>query len=268
MRILTTFGLAAAATLAATLCASAASSAWHDSEGGRIRLVTSGQPDAAGRLEGVLEVALKPGWKTYWRDPGDSGVPPQLDVSASTNISQAALSFPAPRRHEDGYGGWAGYDHPVSLPVVFTLATPGSPAVIYANVFLGMCETICIPVQASLKLDPSSAPDDAGDTALVQAGFSALPAEAKADFGAKALPGSHETLVVEATAPGKASAVDLFVAGENGYMFGPPSREESDGRITFRIPVLDRPAAPPAGAGLPYTLTGETGAVQGLLPYP
>ncbi len=191
-----------------------------------------------------------------------------FDVSASTNVSRAALSFPAPRRHEDGYGGWAGYDHPVSLPVVFTLAAPGSPAVIDANVFLGMCETICIPVQATLKLDPAAAPDDASDTALVKAGFSALPAEAKAGFGAKALPGTHETLVVEATAPGKPSAVDLFVAGENGYMFGPPSREESGDRITFRIPVLDRPAGPPTGAGLPYTLTGETGAVQGLLPYP
>jgi DsbC/DsbD-like thiol-disulfide interchange protein len=268
MRYLITFGLGAAATLATTLSAPAASSAWHDSEGGRIRLVTSGEPDQAGRLEGVLEIALKPGWKTYWRDPGDSGVPPQLDVSASTNIDHAALSFPAPRRHEDGYGGWAGYDHSVSLPVVFTLAAPGAAALIDANVFVGMCETICIPVQATLKLDPTSAPHDADDAEVVSAGFSALPAEAKTGFGARTLPGDHETLIVEATAPGKPSAVDFFVAGEDGYMFGPPSRQESDGKVTFRIPVLDRPSTAPNGSGLPYTLTGETGAVQGLQPYP
>lgn len=268
MHTLLTLGLGAAATLSTTICAPAASSAWHDSEGGRIRLVTSGNADASGRLEGVLEVALKPGWKTYWRDPGDSGVPPQLDISASTNISTATLSFPPPRRHDDGYGGWTGYDHPVALPIVFKLAAPDSPAGIHADVFLGMCETICIPVKATLKLDPASAADDAGDAAMVKAGFSALPGEAQADFGAKALPGSQDMLVVEATAPGKPSAVDLFVAGEDGYMFGPPSREEGAGKITFRVPVLSRPSIPATGAGLPYTLVGETGAVQGLLPYP
>ncbi len=263
-----TIALGIAVQFAAVLPAVASSSAWHDSEGGRVRLVTSGRPDAQGRLHGALDIALKPGWKTYWRDPGDSGVPPQLGITASTNVSRAEMSFPAPRRHDDGYGQWAGYDHSVSLPVTFTLAAPQKKATIDADIFIGICETICIPVQATLKLDPAAAPDDASDTALVKAGFSALPAEAKAGFGAKALPGTHETLVVEATAPGKPSAVDLFVAGENGYMFGPPSREESGDRITFRIPVLDRPAGPPTGAGLPYTLTGETGAVQGLLPYP
>ena len=43
---------------------------------------------------GVLDIDLKPGWKTYWRDPGDAGVPPQLDVSASTNVAGAELRFP------------------------------------------------------------------------------------------------------------------------------------------------------------------------------
>ena len=49
-----------------------------------MRLVTTGSRDADGRLEGILDIELKPGWKTYWRDPGDAGVPPTIDVSAST----------------------------------------------------------------------------------------------------------------------------------------------------------------------------------------
>ena len=89
-----------------------------------MRLVTSGKADEAGRIQGVLDIELKPGWKTYWRDPGDAGVPPQIDVSASTNITDAAFSFPPPQRHDDGYGKWAGYNHPVSLPVTFTLSSP------------------------------------------------------------------------------------------------------------------------------------------------
>lgn len=257
------------ALLAATAPALASSSAWYDSEGGRIRLVTSGVPDQDGRLQGVLEIALKPGWKTYWRDPGDSGVPPQIDIAASTNIGHATLAFPAPRRHDDGYGSWTGYDHPVSLPVSFTLASPGKPAAIEARVFLGVCETICIPVQATLELDPSADPDNAADAVRVRTGFAALPDPATAGFGARPSPASdHEMLVVEAEAPGAPSSVDFFVAGENGYMFGPSVRSEQDGKITFRVPILDRPATKPAGDGLSYTLTGQTGAVEGLLPFP
>lgn len=257
------------AFLAATsLPALASSSAWHDGEGGRVRLVTTGKPDAQGNIKGVLEIVLKPGWKTYWRDPGDSGVPPQFDASASTNVSHALLSFPAPQRHDDGYGLWSGYDHSVSLPVVFTLSSPGAATTIDAQIFLGMCETICIPVQATLKLDPASDPDNADDAAVVKAGFAALPGAPKADFEAKLLPGDHETLEVQAVAPGDPKAVDLFVAGADDYMFGAPQRSESDGKIVFNVPILDRPTTTPIGGGLHYTLTSSTGAVQGLLPYP
>jgi DsbC/DsbD-like thiol-disulfide interchange protein len=265
LRILAT---GVAAMLAAALPASASSSTWHDSEGGRIRLVTSGQPDQAGRLHGVLDIVLKPGWKTYWRDPGDSGVPPQFDVSASTNVSHASLSFPAPRRHADSYGLWSGYDHSVSLPVVFTLTSPGSATAIDAHVFLGVCETICIPVQATLTVDPASDPDNVDDAALVKAAFAALPAMPDAGFEARPLPGDHETLMVEAVAPGDPTSVDFFVAGGDAYMFGPPVRSENNGKVTFKVPILDRPTATPTGGGLHYTLTSAGGAVQGLLPYP
>ena len=99
----------------------------------------------------MLEIDLKPGWKTYWRDPGDAGVPPTLDASASSNIASAELSFPAPHRFDDGFAIWAGYKEPVSLPVAFTLTDARQPATIDAKVFLGICETICIPVQATFS---------------------------------------------------------------------------------------------------------------------
>ena len=66
----------------------ASSSSWYASEGGRIRLVTTGKPDSAGRIQGVLEIALKPGWKTYWRDPGDSGVT-KADGIGQNDLSQS-----------------------------------------------------------------------------------------------------------------------------------------------------------------------------------
>ena len=103
----------------------ASSSDWFETEGARVRLVTTGEPDADGMLRAFSTSSSKPGWKTYWRDPGDAGVPPTVDVSGSTNIAGAKLDFPPPQRHDDGDFQWAGYDHPVALPVAFTLKSPG-----------------------------------------------------------------------------------------------------------------------------------------------
>ncbi len=260
--------LATALPLAFSLPAAASSSAWFQSEGGQVRLVTSGAPDQKGRIQGALEIVLKPGWKTYWRDPGDSGVPPQLDAAASTNIAGADLAFPAPQHHDDGYGQWAGYDRSVSLPVAFTLADPKQKATIDADIFLGMCETICIPVQTRLALDPAADPDNAEDAKTVKAALAALPAAGTTGFGATILPGDHETLVVEAHLPGDPASADLFVAGADDYMFGAPERQDRDGRVVFSVPILDRPTTTPTGEGLHYTLTGPDGAVAGFLPYP
>jgi DsbC/DsbD-like thiol-disulfide interchange protein len=268
MRHFKTLALGVVLGLGAGLPAQASSSAWYNSEGGKVRLVTSGKPDEAGKIHGVLDIALKPGWKTYWRDPGDSGVPPQLDISGSTNIADARLSFPAPQRHDDGYGKWAGYDRPVSLPVTFTLSAPGQPATIDADIFLGICETICIPVQTRLAVDPASDPDNMADSALVKTAQAMLPSPARSDFGIRVLPGDHETLVVEAHSPGNRDAIDFFVAGERNYMFGAPVRSEKDGKLVFSVPILDRPSATPKDGGLYYTLTSAEGAVDGLLPFP
>ncbi|UDL91676.1 hypothetical protein LGH82_10805 [Mesorhizobium sp. PAMC28654] len=250
------------------LPAIASSSTWYISEGGKVRLVTTGKPDEAGRIQGILDISLKPGWKTYWRDPGDAGVPPQIDISASTNIAEAQLSFPAPQRHDDGYGKWAGYDYPVSLPVTFRLSAPKDAAVIDADIFLGICETICIPVQTRLTVDPAADPDNADDAALIKAAVTALPTPARPDFGINVLPGDHETLIVEASFPGSPEAADFFIAGEQDYMFGAPARSEKDGKLIFTVPILDRPSTTPAGGGLHYTLTSAAGAVEGLLPFP
>lgn len=268
MQSLKVLALSAAVGCGTGLPAAATSSIWYDSEGGKVRLVTSGKPDTAGRIHGVLDIALKPGWKTYWRDPGDAGVPPQIDISASTNIANATLSFPPPQRHDDGSGKWAGYDHPVSLPVTFTLSAPNEPAVIDADIFLGICETICIPVQTKLTIDPSSDPDNVEDAALVKAALATLPAPANPDFGVNILPGDRETLIVEASFPGNAKAADFFVAGELGYMFGVPARSEKDGKLVFTVQILDRPTSTPTDGGLYYTLTTAAGAVEGLLPFP
>lgn len=238
----------------------AASSSWEVAEGGRVRLVTSGPPDASGHLRGALQIDLKPGWKTYWREPGSSGVPPSIDTSPSPHVLSAILDFPAPERHFDGDLPWAGYGHPVSFPVTFTVE-PGSHAPVEVDVFVGICETICIPLSARLTLDPFASSDDAADAARVENAFDAVPPAASDGFGLTLREAVDGKAVFEATLPAGALDADLFLAAE-GYVFGLPERQDSGGRTVFSVPV-ERPDRP-QGAIL-YTLVTSAGAVSGQL---
>ena len=248
--------------------AHSSSTDWFEAQGGRIRLVTTGMPDAQGRLKGILDIHLDTGWKTYWRDPGDAGVPPSLNLTGSTNVSGAEVSFPAPQRHDDGYSLWAGYDRSLALPITFHIASPDKPAVISADVFLGICEAICIPVHANFTLDPASAPDDPADATSVARAIQALPMAARSDFGATIVGQDDKTLLVAAALPFGASSAELFLAGDDGYVFAAPKRNEKNGKTVFSVEVLDRPALNPAAGGLHYTLVTDRGAVSGILPYP
>lgn len=257
--------------LTATLFAASASAAfsassdWFEMEGARIRLVTTGEPDAQGLLKGTLDIALKPGWKTYWRDPGDAGVPPMIDVPA--NVLDAELSFPAPQRHDEGDFQWAGYDYPLGLPVTFTIKGAAALQPITADVFLGVCEAICVPVQARLSVDPGQGPENAGDKALVEAAFNAIPKPATEEFGVKVVskPGDTDVLL-EAAFPGNPDTAELFLAGGDGYSFTTPVRTIRNGKTYFET-IVSLPARLGTGPGLHYTLVTDTGAVNGLLPY-
>jgi DsbC/DsbD-like thiol-disulfide interchange protein len=250
----------------AAVPAHGASSNWLEAEGGRVRLVTTGLPDAQGRLKGALQIDLAPGWKTYWRDPGDAGVPPALDLSASSNLSDATFSFPAPVRFEDVGSTSNGYKAPVALPVTLSLQDRTGP--LTASAFVGICESICIPVQGELTLDPAEGAHDEADASVVAAAQDALPAKARPEFGVQLVEATADSITVAASFPGDTGTVDIFFAGENGFVFGVPEKRVTDHAVLFTVPILDRPATTQADTGLAYTLTTAAGAVEGLLAIP
>jgi DsbC/DsbD-like thiol-disulfide interchange protein len=261
---------AASAVSAMLSAAHGSSSDVFEADGATLRLVTSGFADGNGQLRGAIEIRLDPGWKTYWVEPGASGVPPRIDVGDSINASSAKIHFPAPEWHVDAYGAWAGYGEPVVLPVTFDIDDPALFSVIEAELFLGICESICIPVQARLTVEPGSDPDDAGDAALVEAAFDALPGEAHDGFGITEARLAGEVLVVKASVPAAgADANALFLAPERGYVFGVPKTlgRDREGE-TFEVPVLSVPAGEPAGVAVSYTLTSGGAAVAGVFTLP
>lgn len=255
-------------TALAGLPAWAGSSDWHHVEGGSLRLVTGSAAEPGGLLRGALEIRLRPGWKTYWMDPGSSGVPPTLEAVAGGRPVAVDIAFPAPQRFDDGYGEWAGYDHSVVLALTFRLPKGEDvPDMLEASAFLGLCETICIPVKADFVVEKQGAEDaDAHDT-IVAAAFGALPDPARPGFEATIVARAGGALEIEVSAPADARVLDIHIAGDSRHTFGEPVRHEQDGRTTFSLPVLGK-QKPSADAQFPYTLVTSSGAVSGVLRLP
>ena len=247
----------------------AASSQWQASEGGSVRIVTSGLPDAQGRLLGALDIKLKPGWKTYWSNPGPSGIPPAIDLSRSPHIKSAELAFPAPVRVHDGDTQWAGYKQSVRLPVTFTLDKADTVTLVDVDVFLGICETICIPFQASFTFDPGSDADNQSDAFAVQMAHASLPAPANDAFGIEAVRRTDDKLVLDAKLPAHAGDAELFIDHDKSHLFGTPTlSHQNAGNAEFAVEITSPSADTLAQSWLRYTLVANGQSVAGRIRIP
>src|ERR1700682_2232265 len=126
-------------------------SPWQRDGHSAVRLLAGSRSGAV--LLGGIAVQLQPGWKTYWRTPGDSGVPPRFDFSKSENIEAVTVLWPAPTKFDDGAGGHSlGYHNQVVLPLRIVAKSADKPVTLRADINYAVCEKLCIPVQANAEL--------------------------------------------------------------------------------------------------------------------
>ncbi|HQY43436.1 MAG TPA: protein-disulfide reductase DsbD family protein [Paracoccaceae bacterium] len=121
-----------------------------------------GWQTADGRQMSALHIVLTPGWKTYWRSPGEAGIPPVFDWAGSDNVAAVALHWPRPQVFDlAGYRTLA-YPGELILPVEITPARPGEPVTLRLKADIGVCEEICVPVTIELSADlaRTDAPDN------------------------------------------------------------------------------------------------------------
>ncbi|NDV85957.1 hypothetical protein GTW51_04495 [Aurantimonas aggregata] len=254
MRLLETCRFAATAIGILAAMGSAEARSVSAAEPMTVRLATA-PAGADGSVRGALILDLAPGWKTYWVDPGASGIPPTIDFTATEGLAHADLHFPAPQRFGEGLARANGYRH--SLAVAFVLAPETGAALgpVAASVLLGVCREICVPVQATLTTAEA-------DSAAVQAAFSALPVRGEASALASATL-SGDMLAVAITRPETDEAdvsdhaADLFVAGPAGWYFDEPGAPARHGdELVFQVPVLERPrgeTGPPERVDVVFT---------------
>jgi DsbC/DsbD-like thiol-disulfide interchange protein len=126
-------------------------SAWQRAAHSAVRLLAGSRSGPV--LLGGIAVQLDPGWKTYWRTSGDSGVPPRFDFSKSDNVEAVTVLWPAPTKFDDGAGGFSlGYHNQVVLPLRIVPKSTDKPVTLRADINYAVCEKICIPVEASTEL--------------------------------------------------------------------------------------------------------------------
>ena len=229
---------------------------WAPSLKSEARLIADGSGQAGFQIE------LSPGSITYWRDPGDAGVPPTFDFSRSTNVASAEVDFPAPGRIAESDGSEAfGYQRGVVFPIRVQAADPSRPVTLALDANYAVCEKICLPARAALELNlPKGV---------------ATPYAAEIDAARRLIPKREDAaaLGIDLTAMRERnwrlclpveSGVrrDLFVEPPAGWWLTAKSQEAEAGRDCFALVLREAPADAAFPAEVRATITGGEGAVE------
>src|SRR6266568_5917834 len=237
------------------------SSPWQRDAYSAVRLLAGSR--SGGVLLGGIAFQMQPGWKTYWRNPGDSGVPPRFDFSKSENIEAVTILWPAPTKFDDGAGGHSlGYKNQIVLPLRIVAKNADKPVTLRAGINYAVCEKLCIPVEANTELAFTSVASTE-DSAL-SAALDTVPKPANVgDPNPLTIRDVKRDgklgVLVDVVAP-DASEVNLFVEGPTPDWSLPMPKLLEGGpagvkRFSFDLEGLP-PGASPEGAALKLTLVG------------
>ena len=138
--------------------------------GPAVLTILPGWQTESGTNLAAFEISLEPGWKTYWRAPGDSGIPPRVDWKGSTNVGAVEFHWPRPGIFDELGTRTVGYKDRLVLPVEFTPKNPGKPITAAGELEIGVCLDVCVPMsfRFSAELPQAGSPDRQIQNALAQ----------------------------------------------------------------------------------------------------
>ena len=201
---------------------------WTGQKNGRVRLLASVLDPTGGasaKLYAGVHIQLTSGWKTYWRQPGEAGVPPSFDWAGSENLGEARVLYPVPHRIVDAGMTSLGYKSEVVFPVEIVPRALDKPVALKLAIEYGVCKDICIPAEARLSLDVPAALAAIADAngALLRAHLAQVPRPTAAGWpsvtGFKAeLTGATPRLTIDALFPKGSDGADVLIEVPGGEL--------------------------------------------------
>ncbi len=247
------------ALLALSIPAQAAepfASDWAPSLKSKARLIADGAGQAGFQIE------LAPGAITYWRDPGDAGVPPTFDFSRSANVASAEVDFPSPKRIGEPDGSVAfGYERGVVFPVRVRAVDASKPVTLAIDANYAVCEKICLPAHAALEMNLPQGVATPWSAEVERARAMVPVAKGSAALGIDlaAQEGRNWRLCLPSE-PG--AGRDLFVEPPTGWWLTAKPQGSEAGRDCFALALREAPNDVKFPGTVKATITGGEGAVE------
>ena len=261
------------ATVAIAQSTPVAASDWNELEMVSTRLVSA--LNGTGSEEAVLlgfQVKLAKGWKTYWRSPGDSGLPPRFNWQGSTNVNRVTLMWPVPMAFDSGGFLTWGYEDEVIFPMKVELKEAGKPLSLKLNVDFGVCEDVCIPFKQSFALDlPAGTASPSLMSAALNRAVARVPKSADETPEIDSITmvvQADNTLEFKAVSSGDFKDPVLILEGEDGDFFNVQGVSISADHKTVRFSVVAdvvRKSAKLSGRVLFVTLFDDAFAAEDIV---
>lgn len=254
------------------MAAAGDASAWQQRPHVALRLAAAAFEQGSERAPwAVVELRLDPGWKIYWRSPGDAGIPTTIDWSGSANLRSIETRWPRPKRARIWNVDTVGYGGEVAFPAALELADSQAKTALRVRVAYGVCREICIPDEAVLTLDvPPTGWAAPGVAERIRAALARVPdrgGETAWRLTQVAL--RDDKLRVEAESAEPLAAPDLFVEGPREARFGATIAMLGADRhkVRFEIPV-EGLAAGTSGLILTFVDGGRAFERRASVPFP
>lgn len=228
-----------------------------------------------GRHMAAVHLTLAPGWKTYWRAPGDAGIPPDFDWTGSRNLSAVSVNWPTPIVFRQAGMRSVGYTNDLVIPLELHPTTATQPIEANLTMRLGVCEEVCIPV--TLKLSERLATSGATDVQAITQALNDRPmTQREAGVGAVTCRtdpiDDGLRLTISVTVPPLAPKEDVVVELKDRSVWVSEPRTTRRGGILEAVAEMVPPDAAPfamsredvrvtiLGAGRAIDIRGCTGA--------
>ena len=222
---------------------------------------------AGGDHMAALHLTLAPGWKTYWRAPGDAGIPPLFDWTGSRNVQSVAISWPTPKVFYQSGMRSVGYSPEVVLPLRIAAGRPGADIRLQGTVDLGVCKDICVP--QSLALDAvlpaaTTRTDPVIAAAMADRPFSAAEAGVRSVKCSIGQSKDGMTLRAEIDMPTRGQVHTVVETANPQVWVAEPVTSQAEGRIVTetRLAHMDGRAFALDRSGLRITVLGDGQAVD------